>query len=85
MAENIKDPSTPRSGRRRKRPRSGETRLTQAMENYLLSIYLVQEQGLTGDKRQFGNPTQARPGNRIPGDIPAIGIRECSGAWNERV
>ena len=46
MAENIKDPSTTRSGRRRKGSRSGETRLTQAMENYLLSIYLVQEQGL---------------------------------------
>ena len=46
MAENIKDPSQARSPRRRKRSKAGETRLTQAMENYLLSIYLVQEQGL---------------------------------------
>ena len=46
MAENIKDPTKARSPRRRKRSSTGETRLTQAMENYLLSIYLVQEQGL---------------------------------------
>ena len=46
MAENTKDTSNTRSTRRRERSKPGETRLTQAMENYLLSIYLVQEQGL---------------------------------------
>ncbi len=34
------------SGLRGRRGAQGETRLTQAMENYLLSIFLVEEQGL---------------------------------------
>ena len=43
MAEELKERAPVRPIRRR---RQGEPRLTQAMENYLLSIYLVEEQGL---------------------------------------